>query len=432
MKRIPSLLLLPLFLQAIFANDGVYYTSGSFLVPVRETDIAVKREVLEITLCKDNFATVTVDYTLYNNSEDKTVTMAFEAAAPYNAWAPFDRRGIHPFIQDFTVLFNGKELPCRNAVIANPFDKETDFTPLDLTGWKGFGEVPDSLLPMDEVLVNPALPDSFCTFAYAYYFDAPFRKGENTVRHTYRYKMSYGVGRKFEVPYALAPATRWRGGKVDDFTLRIKADDTRDIFLPDSLFLGAPFRHSRGEGHTCQIQNAHYGECLFAELMEGDVLEWHAGDFSPREGMCIRSASDMREGVGEYATIGKVVVTDEGYEAYYLADSGDNYFVEVQDYGLVPKQGARVELREASKGQGFVYLKWDIRKANVRQGPSKQSRVLFTIDNAEGELPEYYPCLGLVSHKEADGFYKWWYKVKVNGKVGYISENLLMWDSIAL
>ena len=93
---------------------------------------------------------------------------------------------------------------------------------------------------------------------------------------------------------------------------------------------------------------------------------------------------------------------------------------------------ARVEFREARKGQGFVYLKSDIRKANVREEPSMRGKVLFTIDNPENELPECYPCLGLVSHKEADGFYKWWYKVDVGGRIGYISDKLLLWDSISL
>ena len=141
MKKFTILLLLlfnaqwPLF--NVMANDGVYYTSGNFLVPLRETDISVRREVLEITLCRDSFATVTVDYTLYNNNKDKTVTMAFEAAAPYNAWVPFDRRGIHPFIEDFTVLFNGKPLNASgiiidtiaNATVAGPSRKCTNCAP---------------------------------------------------------------------------------------------------------------------------------------------------------------------------------------------------------------------------------------------------------------------------------------------------------------
>ena len=425
----------------VLANDGVYYTSGNFLVPLRETDISAKKEVLEITLCKDSFATVTVDYTFYNNSEDKTVTMAFEAAAPYNAWAPINRQDSHPFIEDFTVLFNGEPLPYRNALVgitAN-FSSSEDarnrkdyLAPLDPNEWKGYGEVADSLLPMDDVLINPALPDSFCSFAYAYYFDAPFRKGENRVRHTYRYRMSWGVGRDYEVSYTLTPVTRWRGGQVDDFTLRIKSETDREIVMNDSLFLGAPFK-LEGIGDIYQLQSDYWGysQCLFAPLMEGNVLEWHSTNFAPTENLHIEPLYVLKGGVRGLSNQGRVVVTKDGSEMRYIADSGDNYFIEVQDYGLVPKAGAKVKLREATKGQGYVYLNSDIRRANVRQKPSLKSKVLFTLDN-DGELPEGYPCLGFVSHKEADGFYKWWYKVNVNGKTGYISEEIANWDSIQL
>lgn len=425
----------------VLANDGVYYTSGNFLVPLRETDISAKKEVLEITLCKDSFATVTVDYTFYNNSEDKTVTMAFEAAAPYNAWAPINRQGSHPFIEDFTVLFNGEPLPYRNALVgitAN-FSSSEDarnrkdyLAPLDPNEWKGYGEVADSLLPMDDVLINPALPDSFCSFAYAYYFDAPFRKGENHVRHTYRYRMIWGVGRDYEVSYTLTPVTRWRGGQVDDFTLRIKSETDREIVMNDSLFLGAPFK-LEGIGDIYQLQSDYWGysQCLFAPLMEGNVLEWHSTNFAPKENLHIEPLYVLKGGVRGLSNQGRVVVTKDGSEMRYIADSGDNYFIEVQDYGLVPKAGAKVKLREATKGQGYVYLNNDIRRANVRQKPSLKSKVLFTLDN-DGELPEGYPCLGFVSHKEADGFYKWWYKVNVNGKTGYISEEIANWDSIQL
>ena len=291
----------------VMANDGVYYTSGNFLVPLRETDIAVKKEVLEITLCRDSFATVTVDYTLYNNSEDKRVTMAFEAAAPYNAWVPINRQGSHPFIEDFTVLFNGEKLTYRNALVeahtinssaAEKGSRKDCLVPLDPNEWKGYGEVADSLLPMDDVLVNPALPDSFRTYAYAYYFDAPFRKGENRVRHTYRYRMSWGVGRDYELSYWLTPITRWRGGQVDDFTLRIKSETDREIIMNDSLFLGAPFK-LEGIGDIYQLQSDYWGysQCLFAPLMEGNVLEWHGTNFAPTENRHIEPLYLLKGGV---------------------------------------------------------------------------------------------------------------------------------------
>lgn len=440
MKKVIVLLLSFFSFQLLTANDGVYYTSGNFLVPLKETDIVAKKEVLEITLGKDSFAYVTVDYTFYNNSEAKTVTMAFEAAAPYNAGSRLDRRGIHPFIHDFTVLFNGQELPHRNAVVAAPSPKPSpkeegkngDLTPLDLTDWKGYGETPDSIDLYDNDIYNAKL-DSFCQIAYAYYFDAPFQKGENKVRHTYRYKMSYGVGRDYEVDYWLTPVTRWANGQVDDFTLRIKSEVDREIIMNDSLFLGAPFKQE-GIGEIYQLQSDYYGfnQCLFATLMEGNVLEWHGTNFAPKENISILPLYLLKGGVRGNSNQGKVVVEKDGRESRYIADSGDNFFVEVQDYGLVPKAGASVEQREARNGQGFVSLRGEIRRANVRQEPSLKAKVLFTLDNPEGMLPESYPCLGFVSHKEANGYYKWWYKVDLDGKIGYISESLVIWDSIRL
>ena len=429
------LFLLTAMIDMAVANDGVYYTSGNLLVPIKETDISAKKEILEITLCKDGYANVTVDYTFYNHSKAKTVTMAFEANPPYNAGEPLNRKGIHPNIQDFTVLFNGQALPHRNAVVAVQYEagvRSCNLKPIDLSGWKGFGDdVPDSIDLYDNLIYNEKL-DSVSSFAYAYYFDAPFKEGENKVRHTYRYKMSYSVGCDFRVPYWLTPVTRWANGQVDDFTLRVKSENDREIIMNDSLFLSAPFT-LKGIGEIYQLQSDYYGysQCLFAPLLAGNVLEWHGTNFAPTEDISIEPLYLLKGGVRGNMNRGRVVIGKDGSEVRYIADSGDNYFIEVQDYGLVPKEGSKVEWREATKGQGFVYLRSEIKKANVRQGPSMKSPVLFTLDN-DGEIPDSYPCLGFVSHKEADGYYKWWYKVDINGKIGYISEKLLIWDSIRL
>ena len=64
------------------ANDGVYFTSGNFLVPLQETDISVSKEILTITIGKDGFAKVDVYYEFNNKGQAKNVTMAFEAASP--------------------------------------------------------------------------------------------------------------------------------------------------------------------------------------------------------------------------------------------------------------------------------------------------------------------------------------------------------------
>ena len=273
------------------ANDGVYYVNGNHLVPVQETDIALTREVLTIGLGDDGFASVDVQYELFNRGTAKTVVMGFEASAPYNDTVAFSPQGIHPYIADFTVCMNGEELTYMNAVVKAEHGVDCDFRPLSLKEWKAYGEVKmkdGEELPHNALLYS-AQRDSLTPFAYAYYFVARFQPGRNTVHHTYRYRMSYGIGRTFEVPYWLKPAMRWANGQIDDFTLRIKACDTaKHFFLADSLFSASAFAVTEGSGKMRQVKEWDVG-CTEFTLRNGTV-EWHAQNFKPRADMTIQSA----------------------------------------------------------------------------------------------------------------------------------------------
>ena len=149
MKQVVSLSFFALLsISTVFSNDGVYFTSGNFLQPIKETNISVAKEILTISIDKDSFATVDVYYEFMNNGKAKNITMAFEATAPYNDYSPLSHKGIHPHIKDFTVTMNGKQLNYRNAVVALHYqdgNEEVDFTPLDLNKWKG-EEAYDSML----------------------------------------------------------------------------------------------------------------------------------------------------------------------------------------------------------------------------------------------------------------------------------------------
>lgn len=423
-----ALLLTP----TVSANDGVYFTSGSFLVPVKETDISAKKEILTITICKDGYANVDVDYTFYNNSsEKKNVTMAFEAHPPYCSETLLNKNGIHPFISQFTVEMNGALLQHRNALVALKFvgesTWESDHKPLDMTQWKGVGEAPDSIVPFENAIYNEAL-DSVISYAYAYYFNATFRPGENKVHHTYRYRMGYAIDSKFLVPYWLTPVTRWANGQVDDFTMRIKTDGKiEEILLADSIFKGSEFKNFYPPVYHIKHWDVSY---IFATISE-HPLEWHSANFSPKADMEITSGDypDSYE-MRRWSTEGKVVIDKNGKPSRYLADTDDGYFVSVQDYGVVPREGARVVEYSAEKGQGIVYLNAETKAANVRLSPTKKSKVLCVIKDEEGELPETYPCLGLVTEQLPDGDYKQWFKIKVGKRVGYVSRDLMVWDSI--
>lgn len=266
-KTISILLFFIIYLfSTSYANDGVYYTSGSMLIPVQETDITVEKEILTISLCDDGYARVDVQYVFNNRGPEKVLKVGFEAARPYNTIDTIDPTGRHPYISDFTVIMNGQPLRYSNAVVvANR---------------------------INEIYTGPeeGVPEEFGAYAYAYYFRAEFKPGINKVHHTYKYKMSYGVGRTFEVPYWLTPATRWGNGQIDDFTLRIKAEGTEKHFvIEDSIFRAAEFRIVDGTGKIRHSQYGWSGSLVEVALRNGTV-EWHSVNFKPEKDMNIQSA----------------------------------------------------------------------------------------------------------------------------------------------
>ncbi len=432
MNRILSIIILALMASAhhAVANDGVYFTNGNFLIPIAETDISAAREVLTITIGRDSFATVDVYYEFQNNGAPKTVKMAFEAKSPYNDGAPLNRKGVHPHICDFTVNMNGKPLSYSNGVVAFAWQNDelvSDHKRLDLNKWKGFNEVPDTIAMGDDALYNPEL-DSVTTYGYAYYFEAPFQTGLNVVHHTYRYRMSFSVDTKFSIPYWLTPVTRWANHQVDHFTLCIKTEAPTELCISDEVFRAAPFVSSAGS-EIYHLQSAYGPTMAFATLFPEDSITWHCQNFSPATDMYIYSPSwGMDSKVRQYQMSSQVVIDAQGNKYRYLADCDDSYFVSVQDYCLIKKAGCRIVDYSAEKGQGWLTINTDnAQRVNVRQRPTTKSPVVCKISAQEGELPECYRCLGLVT-TSSDGYL--WFKVKVNDKVGYVRQDLMVWDAL--
>lgn len=250
-----------------WANDGVYYVQGNQLIPLHETDISVEKEVLTISLCDDGYAQVDVQYEFLNHGADKVVDMGFEASSPYNTGDSINPLGGHPYIYQFKVEMNGERLNYTNAVVEpGQFDKPFR-------------------MPEDED------ERDFARYSYVYCFKAPFHAGLNRVHHTYRYRMSYGVGRTFEVPYWLTPAARWKGGRIGDFTLRICATNTAKHFLlADSLFSGSDFRVIEGVGKIRHTQIGWRNEDFVEIALRNGTVEWHAKDFLPNDDFYIQSA----------------------------------------------------------------------------------------------------------------------------------------------
>lgn len=114
-----------------------------------------------------------------------------------------------------------------------------------------------------------------------------------------------------------------------------------------------------------------------------------------------------------------VVVDDHNaFVGEYLFTDGDHFIIRVQDYAEVPVAGHRKVTYSAANGQGVIYTLRS--RVNVRELPTTQSAVVAVMPTAsDGMSPETFPCLGKTDE---------WYKIRINGKEGFVREDLVEWD----
>lgn len=307
-RRVITMAFLLLTIVTAMANDGVYYTSGNQLVPLRETDIQVKKEILTIDVSDPTFARVDVYYEFLNpTGKEKTLLMGFEADPPYSPdGAGFYEDGANPNIVDFNVEFNGNVLMHDNAVAA--LGKE--FKPLNVKEWKLYEDYGDAIVRKDnpDVVLNH--------FAYVYYFNATFRPGINKVHHTYSYRKSMSVGMSFSVPYKLSPAARWANGCIDDFTLIVKSDQPRHFVINRNALDGATKLGTTGKVKTRVTK--YYDTPMWEIAISSGTVVFTATKFKPsaEEELSISSA-DLLYFSSEQSKLGDYYDRDNAMMLFY-------------------------------------------------------------------------------------------------------------------
>lgn len=222
-------------LSAFFAtaNDGVFYASGNQLIPITETDISVKKEVLTLNRVGDHIE-VTVYYEFFNPVGEKELLVGFEAQSPYNSMLdPFEMFPRHPHIRNFKVAMNGEPLTYEIAHVeyGRYVNKEYQFSQYYSNGrfidWTP-QQIKDTLAAWE---YPPGMPTD-----YVYHFKAKFRPGLNIVQHTYDFDLSFSVEYEFEFPYVLTAANRWANRQIDDFTLNINMGERESFMIEPDFF----------------------------------------------------------------------------------------------------------------------------------------------------------------------------------------------------
>ncbi len=103
----------------------------------------------------------------------------------------------------------------------------------------------------------------------------------------------------------------------------------------------------------------------------------------------------------------------------WISTNASTYTVNIQDAVEIPKIGNKLVTFRARDGKGILFTRRT--HVNIRQQPDLNSVVICQISNEGDGVPVTYPCLGKTNE---------WYKIKVNGKIGYVRHDLVEWDGM--
>jgi hypothetical protein len=174
-----------------FANDGVFYAQGSNLIPLQETRVQLRKEVLKFFVRDYRFADIDVDFEFYNPDGERSLTVGFVSPPAFGDVGEEEQE--HPRISNFTVMVNGEKLEFKIAKM-----EQTSFNAeaLDVNG-----------------------------FDFVYYFDVKFKPGINRVRHTYRFEGGGSVETFRDFYYQITTGKRWANKEIGDFELQLHMDE---------------------------------------------------------------------------------------------------------------------------------------------------------------------------------------------------------------
>jgi len=253
-----------------FANDGAFFAKGNQLIPINESGISVKKEILTLKKIRHDFIEVTVYYEFFNPNEEKTITVGFEAFSPEGDVDGAPKNGQHPYIKDFTVDMNNTILKYNVSYVKDSlYNKSGKIESLNLDKFKG------------------STHGNYVDFYYVYHFNATFKKGINIIKHTYIYDLSGGVCYNYEFEYVLTAANRWSNNQIDDFTLIIDCGEFESFNIKKSFFKENSNWLITGIGKTENtiIQNQAYAKF---HIRNGNVI-FKSKNFKPSGELYVNS-----------------------------------------------------------------------------------------------------------------------------------------------
>lgn len=246
MKKIILFNIILVSLIVLESNDTVINSSGSELFPIKETDIRIQKEILNLSLT--DLMAVDVYFEFFNPGRAKQLIVGFVVEPKYQpGYIDNDSIDIElrkPDIIDFEVHVNGDSIPYE------------------------FGLLKDT--PYKEII------ESEGKWNFVYYFKVDFKEGLNIIRHRYKFNGGYDSSGGSIYSYVLKTAKNWAGGKIDDFTLIIDMGKNSQFDIYQDIVKN-PSWNIVGQGKVNKHQF----------YIKDGYLELKALDFSPLNNIVI-------------------------------------------------------------------------------------------------------------------------------------------------
>jgi len=272
MKYLLSTSVLTLLSVFLFANDGAFFAKGNQLIPINETSISVKKEILSLKKVRDQFIEVSVYYEFYNPKEEKEITVGFEAFSPDGDVDGAPKNGQHPYMRNFTVNMNGKKLTHQIAYVADTlYNKNGKIKGIDLHKFEG------------------STSGNSVDFFYVYHFKAKFKKGINIIKHTYSYDLSGSVDFHYDFEYVLTAAKRWQNKQIDDFTLILDMGEFETFNVAKGFFRNASEWKINGIGKTENDKSTFLNKDVLKFHLQKGTISFSKKNFKPADELFVYS-----------------------------------------------------------------------------------------------------------------------------------------------
>jgi hypothetical protein len=256
MMKLIYILTFLLFTLKVSANDGVYYTGGSTIFPMKEGKIIMDKEVLSFKVI-DKQCYVTIHFEFFNPENiSRKILVGFQA--PQAVGDVTEEEIKFPQISDFKVSQDNTLLP---------FQLKT-------------ANCEDCPLKDEQTISSNQAGSKIFVFL----FEIDFKPGITVIDHSYHFKASSSVLTDQLYSYILKTGSKWAGGTIKDLTVNIDLGNDTYFYVSDIFGKEANWSVLGIGKLTSEIYNNYDVDCKMVRVISGS-LQIHTLNWNPKNNL---------------------------------------------------------------------------------------------------------------------------------------------------